>query len=313
MPARHTTSKRSARPARYGRARAQGRRAVGETGTTTWQENRQATSSYDGPRFNEGRTIARRWRVGSTSQELGKLAAVPDKEFEAALADRTVKFSTDGITKMNTTPTAASPLARRLAFWRKRSPSCQALMPPGRRTASNLAPIASLFLKREHKLPSKLFFITGIDVLGTSRASEELMRLLALTVATASVLTLAFPPTPRVLAQGSDTGAVGRPLQLDGGPSLGSDNRGPSSGGGSERTEPSAGVRTENSQTRIGKTGDTTVRGPSRSRIGWSSRPRHRFVFHRRGHHVVAFRGPRHRFVIQRHGRRFVAFNEPGA
>src|SRR6267154_2104365 len=89
--------------------------------------------------------------------------------------------------------------------------------------------------------------------------AEELMRLLALTVTTATVLAFAVPQTSRVLAQGSDTGAVGRPLQLDGGPSLGSDNRGQSSGGGSERSEPSAGVRSENNQTHIGKTGETTV------------------------------------------------------
>jgi hypothetical protein len=176
------------------------------------------------------------------------------------------------------------------------------------------------------------FFITGIDLRGRSTASEELMRLLALTIATASVLAFAFPQTPRVLAQGSDSGAVGRPLQLDGGPSLGSDNRGQSSGGGSERTEPSAGVRSEKSQTQIGKTSETTVRGRSRSRIGLSSRPRHRLVIYRRGHHVVAFNGPRHgfaihrhghhlvafsgprhRLVIHRHGRRYVAFNDPSA
>ena len=174
------------------------------------------------------------------------------------------------------------------------------------------------------------FFITGIDVRGRSTASEELMRVLALTVATASVLAFAFPQIPRVLAQGSDSGAVGRPLQLDGGPSLGSDNHGQSSGGGSERTEPSAGVRSENSQTPIGKTGETTVRGRSRSRIGLSSErkhrvviykrghrvvafngPRHRFAIHRHGHHLLAFSGPRHRFVVHRHGRRYVAFNDP--
>jgi len=33
-----------------------------------------------------------------------KLAAVPDKEFEAAVADRTMKSGTDGTIKMNTTP-----------------------------------------------------------------------------------------------------------------------------------------------------------------------------------------------------------------
>ena len=86
------------------------------------------------------------------------------------------------------------------------------------------------------------------------------MRLLALTVATTTMLTFAFPPAPQVLAQGTDDGAVGRPLQLDGGPSLGSDSRGQSSGGRSERTEQPAGVTAEQSQTRIGQTGETTAR-----------------------------------------------------
>jgi hypothetical protein len=152
----------------------------------------------------------------------------------------------------------------------------------------------------EHEPPSKLFLITGIDVLESSTASEELMRLLALTVATASVLAFAFPQTPRVLAQGSDSGAVGRPLQLDGGSSLGSDNRGQSFGGRSEGTEPSAGVRSEKSQTDIAKTGETTVRGRSRSRIGLSSRPRHRFVIHRRGRRFVEFNEPKRHVLISR-------------
>jgi len=174
------------------------------------------------------------------------------------------------------------------------------------------------------------FFITGIDVRGRSTLSEELTRLLALTVGTACVLAFAVPQAPRVLAQGSDTGAVGRPLQLDGGPSLGSDNGGQSSGGGSERTEPSAGVRSEKNQTSAGKTGGTTIRERSHVSIGLSSErkhrvvihrrghrvvalnaPRHRFAIHRHGHHLVAFSGPRHRFVIHRHGRRFVALNDP--
>jgi len=162
-----------------------------------------------------------------------------------------------------------------------------------RAQGSNPAPIASLFLKWEHELPSKLFLVTGIDVLGRLTASEELMRLLALTVATASVLAFAVPQTARVLAQGSDSGAVGRPLQLDGGSSLGSDNRGQSSGG-SERTEPSAGVRFEKDQTSTGKTSETTIRDRSHTSIGLSSERKHRVVIHR-------------------HSRRFVAFNEPGA
>jgi hypothetical protein len=156
------------------------------------------------------------------------------------------------------------------------------------------------------------------------------MRLLVLTVGTACVLAFAVAQAPQVLAQGSDTGAVGRPLQLDGGPSLGSDNRGQSSGGESGRTEPSAGVRSEKDQTSVGKIGETTIRERSHTSIGLSSErehrvvihrrghrvvafnaPRHRFAIHRHGHHPVAFSGPRHRFVIQRHGRRFVAFNDP--
>src|SRR6266853_2067936 len=46
------------------------------------------------------------------------------------------------------TDTQPPALARRLAFWLKRSPPCQASMPPGRSTASILAPIASSLLKR---------------------------------------------------------------------------------------------------------------------------------------------------------------------
>jgi hypothetical protein len=132
------------------------------------------------------------------------------------------------------------------------------------------------------------------------------MRLLTLTVATAAVLAFAFSSTPQVLAQGRDDGAVGRPLQLDGGPSLGSDNRGQINGR-SEGTESSAGSRSSDTQTDIEKTGGSR----SHRHFGWNSRARHRFVFHGRGHHMFAFRLPRHRFVIHRHGRRFVAFNEP--
>jgi hypothetical protein len=136
------------------------------------------------------------------------------------------------------------------------------------------------------------------------------MRLLTLTVATATVLTFAFSQTPRVLAQGRDDGAVGRPLQLDGGPSLGSSNRGQISGR-SEGAEPSAGHGSEKTQTEIEKTGESKIHGRSHTHVGWSSLARHRFVFHRRGHHVFALHVPRHPFVIHRYGRRFVAFNEP--
>src|SRR5260370_39829849 len=106
------------------------------------------------------------------------------------------------------------------------------------------------------KLPSKLLHITGIDVHGRATVAEELVRLLALTVAAVAVVAFAFPQTPRVLAQGSDSGAVGRPLQLDGGPSLGSDNRGQSFGG---RTEQSAGVRSEKAQTSTRNTGQAAT------------------------------------------------------
>ena len=136
------------------------------------------------------------------------------------------------------------------------------------------------------------------------------MRLLALTVATASVLAFTFP-AGRVLAQGNDNGAVGRPLQLDGGSSLGSDSRGQSLGGRSERTEQPAGVTSEKSQIRIGKIDETTIRPRSQTHIGLRHRLRHRLALHKRSHHLFAFHAQRHRFVIHRHGRRFVALSEP--
>jgi hypothetical protein len=144
--------------------------------------------------------------------------------------------------------------------------------------------------------------------------AEEPMRLLALTVATATVLTFAF--SQKVLAQGHDDGAVGPTLRLDGGPPLGTDNRGqtssrPESTAPSAGTAlPSAGTASAKSRTRIEKTGENAIRGRSKTHSGWRFRPRHRFAFHRRGHHVFAFHVPRHRFVIHRHARRFVAFND---
>ena len=138
------------------------------------------------------------------------------------------------------------------------------------------------------------------------------MRLLALAVATASVLAFAFPAGP-VLAQGYDNGAVGRPLQLDGGPSLKSDSHGQSFGGRSESSERPAGVTAEQSQTRIGQTGETTARARSQTHIGLRYRLRHGLALHRRSHHVFVFHVPRHGFVIHRHGRRFVAFSEPAS
>jgi hypothetical protein len=127
------------------------------------------------------------------------------------------------------------------------------------------------------------------------------MRLLTITVATAAVFTLAF--SPEVLAH--DDGAVGPTLRLDGGPSLGSDNRG-QTGTRSESTQPSTGTKSEKAQTGMEKTGETTIRSGSHTHIGLRSHAKHRFVFHRRGHHMMAFHMPRHRFVIHRHGRRFV-------
>src|SRR5258707_15634878 len=103
------------------------------------------------------------------------------------------------------------------------------------------------------------------------------MRLLALTVATASVLAFAFPAGP-VLAQGYDNGAVGRPLQLDGGSSLGSDSRGQSFDGRSKGTEQPAGVTSEKGQTRIGKTGETAVRARSQTHLGLKHRLSHRLA-----------------------------------
>jgi hypothetical protein len=135
------------------------------------------------------------------------------------------------------------------------------------------------------------------------------MRLLALTVATTTVLTFAFPLIPQVLAQGTDDGAVGRPLQLDGGPSQGSDNRG-QVGSPSQGTEPSASAKkSETATEKTGETGETAIGGHSKAHVGWRVRPRHRFATHGRRYHVFAFHMPRHRFVIPRHGRRFVVVN----
>jgi len=162
-----------------------------------------------------------------------------------------------------------------------------------------------------NELRSKLFLITGIDVFRTLAAPEELMKLLAFTVATATVLAFACPPTPLVRAQGYDNGAVGRPLQLDGGPPMGSDNRGQSFGGRSQDNEQSAGVKSEKNQTSTEKTGETTIRGRSHASAGLSSQRKHRIAAHLRGHRVVVFNGPRHRFAIHRHGYHLIAFNGP--
>ena len=145
---------------------------------------------------------------------------------------------------------------------------------------------------------------------GKANTAEELMRLSALTIAAATALTFAFPQTS-VIAQGHDDGVVGRTLRLDGRAPLGSDTNG-QSGGRSESTEPTASAKSEKAQTGIEKTGDTAIRTRSPTHIGLRSHAKHRFVFHRRGHHMMAFHMPRPRFVIHRHGRRFVALNEFG-
>ena len=137
------------------------------------------------------------------------------------------------------------------------------------------------------------------------------MRLLAFTVATTTMLALALPLSPQVLAQGNDDGAVGRPLQLDGGPSLGSDNRGQNTSR-SEATEPSASAK--KSQTAVEPSGDTAIGGRSKTHVGRRLSPRHHFVMHKRRYHVFGFHKPfhmpRHRFVIHRRARRFVAVND---
>lgn len=136
------------------------------------------------------------------------------------------------------------------------------------------------------------------------------MRLLALSVATATVLALAPPQTPPVLAQSHDDGAVGRTLRLDGGPPLEPENR-PQIGSQNESAESSAAAASQKSQVSAEKTGEAATRGRPKTRIGWGARPRHRFAFHRRSHYVFAFHAARHRFGIHRHSRRFVAFNGP--
>src|SRR5882762_7939988 len=97
------------------------------------------------------------------------------------------------------------------------------------------------------------------------------MRLLTITVATAALFTLAF--SPQVLAH--DDGAVGPTLRLDGGPSLGSDNRG-QTGTRSESTQPSTGTKSEKAQTGIEKTGETTIRSRFQTRARVRSHDTHR-------------------------------------
>ena len=70
------------------------------------------------------------------------------------------------------------------------------------------------------------------------------MRLLALSVATATVLAFAFPQAPQALAQSTDGGGRGRSLELDGGPAIESDHPG-QSGSRSQGNAPSAGAKSK--------------------------------------------------------------------
>src|SRR5260370_38903084 len=83
--------------------------------------------------------------------------------------------------------------------------------------------------------------------------------------------------------------SASRPLQLDGGSSLGSDNRGQSVGGQSEGTERSDAVSSDKSPTRNGKTGETAFRGRSQTHIGLSVQPRHRVAIPKTGHGLFVF------------------------
>jgi hypothetical protein len=125
------------------------------------------------------------------------------------------------------------------------------------------------------------------------------MKLVAVTAVTAAVLAFALPRTPPVLAQASDIGAASRPFPLEGGPPAGSDNHGQSSGEQSEGTERSRDISSEKSQTRVGKAGESPLRG-------------RRAAIHRHGRHASLYH-PRHYFWNHRRGRRVVALNEPSS
>jgi len=161
-----------------------------------------------------------------------------------------------------------------------------------------------------NELRSKLFLITGIDVFRTLAAPEELMKLLAFTVATATVLAFACPPT-RWFERRATTTARWPTAPVGRRAADGSDNRGQSFGGRSQDNEQSAGVKSEKNQTSTEKTGETTIRGRSHASAGLSSQRKHRIAAHLRGHRVVVFNGPRHRFAIHRHGYHLIAFNGP--
>jgi hypothetical protein len=153
---------------------------------------------------------------------------------------------------------------------------------------SNLTPISSLFLERNHEPSSNPFLSTGIDVSGSSTELRN-------------------HETTCINNRNRHSTYI-----RNGGSSLGSDNRGQSFGRQSQGTERSGAVSSEKSQIQTGKTNETTVHRGSKTHVGLRSRSRHYAALHRRSHHVFAFQMPRHRFVIHRHGRRFVALNESG-
>src|SRR5215468_8792597 len=126
------------------------------------------------------------------------------------------------------------------------------------------------------------------------------MKLPAMTILTATVLAFAFAQTPPVLAQETEIGAASRPFPLDGGPSLGSDNRGQTVGEQSDGAKRSGDVSSEKSQTRIGKTGETA---------GLRVHQRHRVAAHERGGGLFAFHHHTHRLPTHRRGHRVVALN----
>jgi hypothetical protein len=154
------------------------------------------------------------------------------------------------------------------------------------------APVCAL--TPDYEWRSKPFLISGIDMALDDQQVEELMKLVAAAVVTATTLAFAFAPTPPVLAQGTDVGAASRPFPLNGEPLAGSESRGQSNGEQPEGTERSGNSDSDKSQVQVGKTGETTFRG-------------HHVGIHKHGRRVLA----RHHFLIHRRGHRVVAVDEP--
>jgi hypothetical protein len=127
-----------------------------------------------------------------------------------------------------------------------------------------------------------------------SSASEELMKLTAVTVVTATVLAFAFPQTPPVLAQEGEIGAASRPFPLNDRSSAGTDSRGQLLGEQSKGTERSDAVGSERRQTNAG---ETAVRERSQNHIGLSHHPAHRIAAYKRGRRFFAISHHRHGLV----------------